>query len=259
MVNQATLEKMQEMRLYGMVRAFHATMEAGIKSNFTADEMVAHLVDAEWEERHTRRFVRLLKGARFRYQASMEQLDFRLPRNLDKNVILRFSDCRWIDKAQNIIFTGPTGAGKSFIACALGHQACMQGYKVIYYNCSKLYAKLRLAQADGSYLKEVERIARQEVLILDDFGLEALDGRIRLSLLELIEDRHGRASTVIASQIPVKKWHEIIGDATIADAVCDRLLHNAHRIELKGDSMRKIYAKNLTKSDSDIMSEKDKN
>jgi DNA replication protein DnaC len=234
-------------------------MEAGIKSKFTADEMVAHLVDAEWEERHTRRLVRLLKGARFRYQASMEQLDFSLPRNLDKNVILRFSDCRWIDKAQNIILTGPTGAGKSFIACALGHQACMQGYKVIYYNCSKLYAKLRLAQADGTYLKEVERIDRQKVLILDDFGLEALDGRTRLSLLELLEDRYGRASTVIASQIPVKQWHEIIGDATIADAVCDRVLHNAHRIELEGDSMRKIYAKNLTKSDSDIMSEKDKN
>lgn len=229
-------------------------MESGIKANFTADEMIAYLVDAEWEERHNRRLARLLKGAKFRYQASVEQIDFNLPRNLDKNMILRFSECRWIDKKENIILTGPTGAGKSFIACALGHQACMQGYKVIYYNCSKLYTKFRLTQADGSYMKEIERIAKQDVLILDDFGLEVLDDRTRLSLLEILEDRHGRASTVIASQIPINRWHEIIGEATIALAICDRLLHNAHRIELKGESVRKIYGKRLTKCiENDIM------
>lgn len=248
MINQATVEKMQQMKLSGMVRAFQATMETGLKAKFSADEMVAHLVDAEWEERHNRRLNRLLKSARFRYQASMEQLDFSLPRDLDKNMMLRFSDCGWINKKQNIIITGPTGAGKSFIACALGHQACMQGFKAMYYNCSKLYAKLKLAQVDGSYLKQVERIQGQDVLILDDFGLEPLDGKTRLSLLEIMEDRHGRASTVISTQIPVAQWHQIIGDATIADAICDRLVHNTYRIELKGESVRKIYGRKLTSS-----------
>ncbi len=251
MANQATVEKMQVMKLYGMVRAFQATMEAGIKADLTIDEIVAHLVDAEWEERQNRRLRRFLKGAKFRYQASMEELDFALPRNLDKNMMLRFRDCAWIGKKQNIILSGPTGAGKSFIACALGHQACIQGFRVLYYNCSKLYARLKLAQADGSYLKEMERIQKKDLLILDDFGLEALDGRSRLSLLEILEDRHGRSSTVVSAQIPVKKWHEIIGDDTIADAICDRLVHNAHRIELKGESVRKIYGGTLTKPATD--------
>jgi DNA replication protein DnaC len=177
----------------------------------------------------------------------MEEVDFSLSRNLDKNMILRFGDVQWVRKRENIIVTGSTGTGKSFIVCALGHRVCMQGYKVVYYNCSKLYSKLKLAQADGSYVKEVERIAKHDVLILDDFGLEVMDGRTRLSLLEILEDRHGRASTAVASQLPVTKWHEIIGDTTIADAICDRLVHSAHRIELKGESVRKIYGRGLTK------------
>jgi DNA replication protein DnaC len=242
--NQATLQKLQQMKLYGMARAFTSTMEAGSKSQFTSDELLSHLVDAEWDDRHNRKLTRLLKGARFRYKASFEEINFTLKRDLDKNQLLRLSNCQWIESHKDCILTGPTGAGKSFIASALGHQACMYGFKVLYYPCSKLFAHLKLSRADGSYLKELTKILKMDVIILDDFGLEPLDAPSRLTLLEILEDRHGRKSSVFVSQLPVANWHEIIGDPTIADAICDRIIHNAHRIELKGDSVRKMYSNN---------------
>jgi DNA replication protein DnaC len=242
--NQATLQKLQQMKLYGMVRAFTSTMESGSKNQFTSDELLSHLVDAEWDDRHNRKLTRLLKGARFRYKASFEEINFTLKRDLDKNQLLRLSNCQWIESHKDCILTGPTGAGKSFIASALGHQACMYGFKVLYYPCSKLFAHLKLSRADGSYLKELTKILKMDVIILDDFGLEPLDAQSRLTLLEILEDRHGRKSSVFVSQLPVANWHEIIGDPTIADAICDRIIHNAHRIELKGDSVRKMYSNN---------------
>ena len=242
--NQATLQKLQQMKLYGMARAFTSTMEAGSKNQFTSDELLSHLVDAEWDDRHNRKLTRLLKGARFRYKASFEEINFTLKRDLDKNQLLRLSNCQWIESHKDCILTGPTGAGKSFIASALGHQACMYGFKVLYYPCSKLFAHLKLSRADGSYLKELTKILKMDVIILDDFGLEPLDAPCRLTLLEILEDRHGRKSSVFVSQLPVANWHEIIGDPTIADAICDRIIHNAHRIELKGDSVRKMYSNN---------------
>ena len=242
--NQATLQKLGQMKLYGMTRALTNTMEVGNKSQFTADELISHLVDAEWDDRHNRKLTRLLKGAKFRYKASFEEIDFTINRGLDKNQVLRLSSCQWIESHQDCIVTGPTGAGKSFIASALGHQACMYGFKVIYYPSSKLFAHLNLSRADGSYLKELTKLLKMDVIILDDFGLEPLDTQSRLSLLEILEDRHGRRSSVFVSQLPVPKWHEIIGDPTIADAICDRIIHNAHRIELKGESVRKMYANN---------------
>jgi len=226
--NQATLRKLEQMKLYGMARAFTSTMETGVRNQFTADELVSHLVDAEWDDRHNRKLTRLLKGARFRYKASFEEIDF---------------NCQWIESHQDCILAGPTGAGKSFIASALGHQACMYGFKVGYYPSSKMFAYLKLSRADGSYLKELTKIQKQDVIIIDDFGLEPLDAPSRLTLLEILEDRHGRRSSVFVSQLPISSWHEVIGDPTIADAICDRIIHNAHRIELKGDSVRKIYAK----------------
>jgi DNA replication protein len=241
--NQATLQKLEQMKLYGMARAFTSTMETGVKNQFTADELVSHLVDAEWDDRHNRKLTKLLKGARFRYKASFEEIDFTLNRNVDKNQLLRFSSCQWIESHQDCILTDPTGAGKSFIASALGHQACMYGFRVGYYPCSKLFAYLKLSRADGSCLKELTKIQKQDVIIIDDFGLEPLDAPSRLTLLEILEDRHGRKSSVFVSQLPIPSWHEVIGDPTIADAICDRIIHNAHRIELKGDSVRKIYAK----------------
>jgi len=244
MNNQGTIEKMQKMKLHGMVKAFKSTMETGIKKNFTADELIGHLVDAEWDDRYNRKMQRLIKGARFRYQASIEQIDFQLNRNLDKNMVLRFSDCGWIEKKQDIIITGPTGSGKSFLSTALAHQGCMYGFKVLYFNCSKLFSKLKLAKADETYASELKRIQKQDVLVIDDFGLNPFDTQNRLMLLEIMEDRHGTKSTVITSQFPTNKWHDVIGEPTIADAICDRIVHGAFRIELKGESVRKKYARN---------------
>lgn len=246
MNNEATIGKMQKMKLHGMLRAFNESLEAGMVDKFTADELLGHLVDAEWDDRHNRRLQRLIKAAKFRYQASLEEIDFKLDRGLDKNMLLRFSSSSWIEKRRDIIITGPTGVGKSFLVSALGYQGCMYGFKVIYFNCSKLFSQLRLSKADGTYSKELDRIQKQEMLILDDFGLHPFDTQSRLSLLEIMEDRHGRGSTVISSQFPVKSWHEIIGEPTIADAICDRIIHSAYRIELKGESVRKKYAKKLT-------------
>ena len=246
MNNEATIDKMHRMKLYGMLRAFNQSLETGMIDKVSSDELLGHLIDAEWDDRHNRRLKRLIKTAKFRYQASLAEIDFELRRSLDKGMLLRFSDCGWIKKGQDIIITGPTGVGKSFLASALGYQGCIYGFKVLYFNCSKLFSHLKLLQADGSYIKEINRIGKQDVLILDDFGLYPVDTQSRLSLLEVMEDRHGRRSTVISSQFPVKSWHEIIGEPTIADAICDRIIHTAFRIELTGESVRKKYAKKLT-------------
>jgi len=241
--NQETLRKLEQMRLQGMARAFRATMETGVKHSFTADELVSHLVDTEWDDRHDRKLARLIKAARFRYRAGFEEIDFESPRNLPKNTLLRLSEKRWIQEHQNILLTGPTGCGKSFLASALGHQACMHGFKTGYYASSKLFKQLKLARADGSYLKALLRIQKQDLYILDDFGMEPLDAPSRLALLEILEDRIGRRSSIIVSQIPPSMWHQVIGDPTIADAICDRIVHSSHRIQLKGESMRKKYSR----------------
>ena len=195
MNNQATQEKLTQMRLWGMQRAFRGVLEGGIGAKYTADELIGHLVDADWDERHNRRLARLLKGARFRYQASFEQIDFRRARNLDKNLVLRLSDGSWVQEHRNVIVTGPTGVGKSFLCSAIGHQACLHGFKTRYFNCTKFFPQTRLWVADGSYLKQIDQIARTDVVIFDDFGLQHLDGPARLTLLEVLEDRVGRRST----------------------------------------------------------------
>lgn len=240
-----TMQKLEEMRLSGFSRAYREMTESNKGRDFTTDEIIAHLVQAEWDDRYNRRLHRLMTQARFRYQASMEEIDYVFKRNLDKNVILRLSTCDWITKRQNVIITGSTGLGKSFLASALGQQACQHGHKVYYRNCSKLFEELKMAKADGSYIKEINKIEKLDLLILDDFGLKPLDNSQRLMMLELLEDRHGKRSTIIASQLPVNKWYEIIGEPTIADAILDRLVHSSHRIELDGEvSMRTKYKNN---------------
>lgn len=238
---KATMQKLEEMRFGGFARAYREVTETGVNREFTSDELIAHLVQAEWDDRYNKRLQRLLYRARFRYHASFEEIDFSTRRNIDKNQLLRLSSCDWLTKCQNIIITGSTGVGKSFIASALGHQACQHGFKVLYNNCSKLFDKLKIAKADGSYIKEINKIEKLDLLILDDFGLKPLESNHRLMLLEIFEDRHGKKSTIITSQLPVNKWHEIIGEPTIADAILDRLVHSSHRIVLEGESMRKKY------------------
>jgi len=244
MNNPETIDKMKAMKLYGMARAMASAMDMGIK-DITPDEFTAHLVDAEWDDRHNRRFARLIKAARFRYTASFEEIDFNLKRDLSKNMFLRFSDCSFIKDKKNIIITGPTGVGKSYVASALGNQACIYGYRTFYFNLRKLFSSLKLAKADGTYINQIQKIEKADLLILDDFGLEKLDTASRLILLEILEDRHGLRSTVITSQLPVHSWHEVIGDPTIADAICDRIVNTSYRIELKGESVRRKYRKNL--------------
>ncbi len=236
------MQKLEEMRFIGFARAYREMTETNLNREFTTDEVIAHLVQAEWDDRYNRRLQRLITNARFRYRASFEEIDFTVRRNLDKNQLMRLSSCDWITKNQNIIITGSTGSGKSWIASALGHQACQHGYKILYKNCIKLFDELKIAKADGSYIKEISKIEKMDLLILDDFGLKPLDSNQRLMLLEIIEDRHGRKSTIIATQLPVSQWHEAIGDPTLADSILDRVVHSSHRIEFKGEkSMRETH------------------
>jgi DNA replication protein DnaC len=238
-MNTETLEKMKKMKLHGMHRAFKTSLESGKTDDYTTDEMISYIVDSEMDDRKNRGIARQLTNARFRYKASMEELNFLPERNLDRNQLMRFGDCSFINKSENILITGSTGIGKSYIASAIGHEACTKGFKVLYQNTAKLMGKLKIAKADGSYIKEVARIERQNLLILDDFGIQPFDANGRAMLMEIIEDRHGKGSLIVTSQVPVNKWYEVIGEQTIADAILDRIIHQSHRLELKGDSMRK--------------------
>jgi DNA replication protein DnaC len=237
-MNTQTLDQMKQLRLYGMIRAFSTTLETS-SIRYTNDELIAYLLQAEWDDRYNRKIERLTKAAKFRYQASTEEIIFDASRSIDKNQFMRFISGDFIKNKENILMTGSTGVGKSFIATAIGYQACSMGYKVKYYNINKLFGKLKLAKADGSYFKEIDRIEKQDLIILDDFGLQELDSNKRQAFMEIIEDRHGKKSTIIASQLPVIQWHQIIGEQTIADAILDRVVHSAHRIDLKGESMRR--------------------
>ena len=229
---------MRKMKFFGMYRTFKLSLEEGTSSS-TPDEMIASLIEAEWDDRHNRAIVRQIRNARFRYKAAIEEVNYTANRTLDRNQVMRFAECSFIDKQENILITGSTGIGKSYIASAIGHQACSLGYKVLYYNTQKLFGRLKMAKADGSYIREIAKIERQHLLILDDFGMQPFDAASRAALMELIEDRHGKSSTIITSQLPVSKWYEVIGEKTVADAVLDRVLQQAHRLELKGESMRR--------------------
>ena len=227
------------MKLFGMEQSFRALLDSHTSEQLTSDEVISTIVQAEWDDREMRKITRGLRNARFRYHASIEEIDYLHPRGLDKNQFVRFIDCSYIQRHESILVCGPTGVGKSFIVSALGNQACMKGYKVYYRNAQKLFRALKLAKADGSYLKEMTKIEKQDLFILDDFGLQPLDNQNSLILLEILEDRHDKHSTVISSQLPVSKWYDIIGENTLADAILDRLINGSHKINLKGESMRK--------------------
>lgn len=243
-MNATTLEKMRKMKFFGMHRSFKTSLESGKSEDYTPDERIAQLIQAEWDDRQNRSIERQITNARFRYKAAIEELHYHTTRNIDRNQIMRFAECSFIDKRENILITGSTGVGKSYIASALGYQACAQGYKVMYHNTAKLFGKLKMAKADGSYMREIAKIERQNLLILDDFGIHPFDAQSRTALMEIIEDRHGKTSIIITSQVPVSKWHEVIGEKTVADAILDRIIHEAHRLELKGESLRKKQPNN---------------
>jgi len=238
-MNEITLTRLKQMKLHGMHGAFKTAIETGKTDDYTIDQFVSMITDAEWDDRNNRKIERSIKNARFHYKSTIENVVYDHARNIDKTKLLRLAECGFIENNENVLITGSTGAGKSYIATALGYQACIEGYRVMYLNTTKLFSKLKLAKADGSYLKELAKIERHHLIILDDFGLQPLDNQNRIALLEIVEDRNNKGSMIVTSQIPVNKWYEIIGEKTIADAILDRLIHQSHRIELAGESMRK--------------------
>ena len=236
----ATFEKLNAMRLNGFESAYRQIIDNAQQEKFTADELIAHLVDAEYDDKYNKKLDRLIKQAKLKQTASFDQLNYHHPRGLDKNHLLRLQNCDWIKKSRDLLITGPTGVGKSFIACAFGFQACVNEMKVMYVTSNKLLDRLMFAKADGSYIKLIDSIAKNKLLIIDDFVLRKVDNKQCTMLLDIIDDRHGKSSTVITSQLPVKSWYDCFAEPTIADAILDRLTNGSYRIDLDGDSMRKI-------------------
>ena len=232
-------QELTKLRLHGMQQTWQSLQETRRTNDLSFSEGLEILLQAEKLDRENRRFERLKKAAKFRYQASIEELYLDTPRGLSKEVISHLATGAYIKNGESVIITGATGCGKSFIASALGHHACSQGYKVLYFNLQKLLMKTKMARADGTIYKLFEQIAKTNLLILDDFGLTHLKGQQQMDLMEIIEDRHAKNATIIASQLPVASWFDVIAEATIADAILDRLIHSSHRMELKGDSLRK--------------------
>jgi DNA replication protein DnaC len=239
MVVEQTLEKLRAMKLYGMDKALEQQREQPEVASLSFEDRFGLLVDQEWTFRENRKLDYRLRSAK---EAAVEQIDYRIPRNLNKSLLLSLANSDWVAKRQNIIITGPTGSGKSFLACALAHKACRDGYTALYKRAPMLLYELSLARADGSYGRLLQKLAHLRVLVVDDWGLAPLEDRERRDFLEILEDRHNAASTIMTSQLPIKQWHDLIGDPTLADAICDRIVHNAHKIMLKGESVRKMHA-----------------
>lgn len=239
MLLSPTLDKLRELKFRGMLKGLEEQLNTNAVKTMSFEERFGLLVDEELLDRENRRLKSRLRQASLKQRACIEDIDFKHQRNLDKSTIMNLKKCKWIKEHHNILITGLTGVGKSYIACALGHKACLEGYRSQYVRVSRMLADLSVARGDGRYEKIMKTISKVDLLILDDWGLNKLNEQERRDFLEIMEDRYDLRSTIITSQIPVKKWHEVIGDSTIADAIMDRLVHNSYRIELKGESMRK--------------------
>jgi len=231
--------KLSQLRLKGMLRTWEAMAETRRIQELSFSDGMEMLLQAEEDERRNTRFERLLKNAKFRYQASLEELNYDSARGLDKSLITDLATCQYIANGESLVVTGSTGCGKSYLASALGHQACSHGYNVAYFNTQKFMLRIKMSRLEGTILRFFDKIAKTSLFILDDFGLTHLEQQQQFDLMEIIEDRHGKKSTIIASQLPIASWYDVISEATIADAILDRLVHTSYRIELKGPSLRR--------------------
>ncbi|MBK3518272.1 IS21-like element helper ATPase IstB [Carboxylicivirga marina] len=241
MNNNQTIEKLRQMRLGAMADLHLQHMKNNQLKSVTPDEYLALLTDQEWEYRQNSKIARLIAQANFKQKATVADINYGPSRNLDKNMFMRLASLDFLTKMENVIISGASGVGKSYLAQSLGHQACLMGYKVIYANTARLFTRLKLSKVDGTYLKELKKLSKADILILDDFGLQAFDNHAREALMDIIDDRYNQTSTIVSSQIPVSVWYDIIGEGTIADAILDRLVNSSHRIDLKGESLRKGY------------------
>ena len=243
MLKHPTLDKLHALKLTGMAAALADQSATPDITDLSFEERLGLLVDREMTERDNRRMTSRLRRAKLRHNAILEDLDYRYSRGLDKGLVQSLASCQWVKEHLNVLITGPTGVGKTWLACALAHKACREGYTAQYVRLTRLLRELTIAKGDGQYSKLLTSLAKVDVLILDDWGLMKLSAENRRDLLEVLEDRHGRRSTIATSQLPIEEWHGIIGDATLADAILDRLVHNAYKINLRGESMRKQQAK----------------
>ena len=247
MLTQPTLDRMNAMKMFFMVDAFQRQLASTQSSALSFEERLGLLIDAEWSGREQRKLDQRLRTARLRHSASLEDVDFKAHRGLSRDLVLSLGRGDWLRERQNLLITGPTGVGKSYLACAFAERACRSGFTALYLRAPRLYQELAVSRGDGSYGRLLARLTRTQLLIIDDWGLAPLKDQERRDLLEVVEDRYERASTLITSQLPIKAWHEVIGDATLADAICDRLVHCAHRLELKGPSLRESKARPAAK------------
>lgn len=239
MNGQATLQLMQKMKLNGMANCYEAILEQPINKQPGTHESIATMVDAEIQNRSFRRTQMLLRLSKLRYSATLQDIAYKKDRNLQKEQIAALADCAFIDRAENLFITGSTGCGKSFLACAVGNQACLMGYRTLYFNMNRFCEQLAIAKVDGTFIKWINRIQKADLIIIDDFGLQPLTHEIKLSILQILEDRYAKSSTIIASQLPVSKWYDYLDEPTLADAIMDRLTAKSSKIELAGKSLRK--------------------
>ena len=249
MLVHPTIESLKKLRLLGMAKALENQLDQPQIESMGFEERLGLIVDREICDRETRKLQIRLRNAALKQEASIEDIDYRASRGIDKNLVLTLGNCQWTKIHRNVLIIGATGTGKTYLACALAHKACLEGNSVYYKRLPRLLPELALARGDGSYSKVMKQLAKVGILILDDWGLAPLTDEQRRDLLEILDDRHEKSSTIVTSQLPIKLWHEAIGDKTLADAILDRLVHNAYRLELKGDSMRKSRAKDLNQED----------